>query len=604
MLQLVLDFLRGELINCKIVLDILEGQKWQGWVFKRSATHTRQQKHDKQQKKQNSAETKKEPTTTSRTSSSNPHKQQQVAQNSTNDKISSKNIFPAATKQQQSSKSSKDSSNNRKQQQQKQHHEQQQTAKAAAKATRTARKTAHNKKSQHQPAAKNDKKNNTKKQQKQYKHFGRSKTPKVGGEGGRRSAAPKQQQAQAAATGTQATRKAATSSRIKSRHKHTNNNPETVRAVRRRGVPRRVPEGWCPEGGAPKSGAPKGGGPELARKKSHFRWFLLRLRQPSYGTQRMEFYSSSGGVGSTCPGATPQVGSVVSSFERRKPQQPRVPGTDPQQGRWRQPHLSGQKAYAPNPAFKPSRAPKVVVADAVADVQRLEAAIAVLGGDNVHAKDLQEAFRVARSKTKVPPISERVEACKTFVEKAKKRVQRAQEVMDKALAQRIVHEEEVAEVERRLALLQAEVATPGPDPIVQVTQLQQQTDSLVRERDALRANAVAATVPQDKPAQWMGNGPPSAENIPPMAANLQDLEGWFSDRNCELRNAMEFGNPGLVGQIGHLIGLGARQLEISRDQSNVPMNGQGKSSMMAARIDQADAKRRCIEATQLDGSQV
>ena len=28
-----------------------------------------------------------------------------------------------------------------------------------------------------------------------------------------------------------------------------------------------------------------------------------------------------------------------------------------------------------------------------------------------------------------------------------------------------------------------------------------------------------------------------------------------------------------------------------------PMNGQGKSSMMAALIDQADAKRRCIEAT-------
>ena len=124
----------------------------------------------------------------------------------------------------------------------------------------------------------------------------------------------------------------------------------------------------------------------------------------------------------------------------------------------------------------------------------------------MHAKGLQEALRVVRSKTKVPPISERVEACKTFVERAKKRVQRAQEVMDKALAQRIVHEEEVAEGERRLALLQAEAATPGPDPIPQVMQLQQQIDSLVRERDALRANVVAATVPQDKPGQWMGDG--------------------------------------------------------------------------------------------------
>ena len=55
-------------------------------------------------------------------------------------------------------------------------------------------------------------------------------------------------------------------------------------------------------------------------------------------------------------------------------------------------------------------------------------------------KGFQEALQVARSKTKVPPISERVEVCKTYVERAKKRVQRAQEVMDKALAQRIVHE--------------------------------------------------------------------------------------------------------------------------------------------------------------------
>ena len=36
----------------------------------------------------------------------------------------------------------------------------------------------------------------------------------------------------------------------------------------------------------------------------------------------------------------------------------------------------------------------------------------------------------------------------------------------------------------------------------------------------------------------------------------------------------------------------------------VPMNGQGKFSMVAALIDQADAKRKCVESTQLDWSQV
>ena len=74
----------------------------------------------------------------------------------------------------------------------------------------------------------------------------------------------------------------------------------------------------------------------------------------------------------------------------------------------------------------------------------------------------------------------------------------------------------------------------------------------IRQRDALCANAFAATVPQDKPAQRMG----SAENIPPMPTNPQDLEGWLSDRNCELRNAMEFGDVGLVALIGGLVGQG------------------------------------------------
>ena len=38
--KFVLDFFGGQrgLINCKIVLDILEGQKRQGWVFQRTAT--------------------------------------------------------------------------------------------------------------------------------------------------------------------------------------------------------------------------------------------------------------------------------------------------------------------------------------------------------------------------------------------------------------------------------------------------------------------------------------------------------------------------------------------------------------------------------------
>ena len=39
--------------------------------------------------------------------------------------------------------------------------------------------------------------------------------------------------------------------------------------------------------------------------------------------------------------------------------------------------------------------------EAAAEVKQLEAAIGVLGENNIHAKSLHEAFRVARNKTKL-----------------------------------------------------------------------------------------------------------------------------------------------------------------------------------------------------------
>ena len=78
-------------------------------------------------------------------------------------------------------------------------------------------------------------------------------------------------------------------------------------------------------------------------------------------------------------------------------------------------------------------------------------------------------------------------------------------------------------------------------------------------------------------------------------------EGWLSDRNCDLRNAIEFGNTGLVGQIGALIGQGASQLgSLGRD---APMDGQSKSSLMSSLIDIAEAKRRCITVASASGVQ-
>ena len=62
--------------------------------------------------------------------------------------------------------------------------------------------------------------------------------------------------------------------------------------------------------------------------------------------------------------------------------------------------------------------PESVAADATAEVQRLESAIAALGEKNPHAKALVEALRVARVQSKVPPIQQRIQSCKTYIERA------------------------------------------------------------------------------------------------------------------------------------------------------------------------------------------
>ena len=51
---------------------------------------------------------------------------------------------------------------------------------------------------------------------------------------------------------------------------------------------------------------------------------------------------------------------------------------------------------------------------------------------NIHAKSLH-ALRVARNKTKLPPIQEQVESCKSFLQRARKRVLRAQAVINRAI---------------------------------------------------------------------------------------------------------------------------------------------------------------------------
>ena len=54
---------------------------------------------------------------------------------------------------------------------------------------------------------------------------------------------------------------------------------------------------------------------------------------------------------------------------------------------------------------------------------RLGRSIAALGDSTAHANPLKEALRVSQARASVPPVEERVESCKLFLERARKRVE-------------------------------------------------------------------------------------------------------------------------------------------------------------------------------------
>ena len=96
----------------------------------------------------------------------------------------------------------------------------------------------------------------------------------------------------------------------------------------------------------------------------------------------------------------------------------------------------------------------------------MKAAIAALGDSTAHANPLKEALRVAQARASVRPVVERVESCKLFLERARKRVERAQAVVDRAQEQKALYEAEVVEGEAKYAKLLAEAATVDVPPVV------------------------------------------------------------------------------------------------------------------------------------------
>ena len=110
------------------------------------------------------------------------------------------------------------------------------------------------------------------------------------------------------------------------------------------------------------------------------------------------------------------------------------------------------------PPRLPSRVPEVVAAEVTEEVCRLEAAVSALGEGNAHAKPLLKALEDARSRSKIAPVDKRIESCKGFLEGARKWAGLLEEVIARATTEKEVCLQEIAESERRLQKLEAQVA--------------------------------------------------------------------------------------------------------------------------------------------------
>ena len=199
-------------------------------------------------------------------------------------------------------------------------------------------------------------------------------------------------------------------------------------------------------------------------------------------------------------------------------------------------------------------------------MERLEAAIGVLGEKNPHARPLLDALRVAKSRSKLPPVDERVEACRTFLERAKRRVARADEVITRAQEQKAVYVAEVEEAERGLALLQSEASVPLQSVVPEVGELQRQVSELVRERDILRSELQGKKIIRQSPERQC-----VPEFIPTMPGLVPgELAAWMDNRQVELQEALSNDNHIRALELSSKLAKGAeRMIEMTR-QTDIP----------------------------------
>ena len=195
----------------------------------------------------------------------------------------------------------------------------------------------------------------------------------------------------------------------------------------------------------------------------------------------------------------------------------------------------GTSGKSENLRQEAGKSPNERVEEAKARVARLEGALQLLGVDSPDAEPIKVALETARGQCRVLPVGERLDSCLKFVERAKARV----------LKQQI----EVQAAQELLAKFESQVAQGLAD------------------LERLRAEARVTPVATTRPEAEVGN------HIEELAALRREVDQLRRQRDAWLEKSnpsqsMDTSTPGIL---------------------------ESRSSRMATLIDEADAKRRCVD---------
>ena len=260
-------------------------------------------------------------------------------------------------------------------------------------------------------------------------------------------------------------------------------------------------------------------------------------------------------------------------WPRAGTQQPSQPGRS--RGRTSQDSSSPVPHRCNNPAARQSQF------DAIANVSRLESAIAVLGEDNPHARPLLDALRVAKTQATVLPTQDRIKACKAFLDRAKKRVSRAEAVIARAVEQKTIFD-------GRLRTAPG-IVGGGSESSRAITK--SGGASATDRRSGAGARVVESfsdSQPKGAARRVVRGGTTMRQEGPTSPPGPRGTGRVDRD----LRNALEFGDAAPINQIGNLLSQGITQF--ARSPKDVVM-GQSRPSMMESMIEESDAKRRLVQ---------